>query len=191
VTTDFESISRSVARAGLPRMRNVNAVVQRWEILALLLVSSLLQILLANYLVQALYVDVPLILVLYVAWYSKPGRAAAAGTLFGLAQDAIRRTTFLGVNGLSKTLVGFAASYLSRTLRLEDLFSRAIMMVVVSLVDSGIVYSMMLLFQQPISDDYWLTGLVKAGVTGLVGGIGSRLYDRFKFPRKDFRRVNA
>ena len=172
-------------------MRSVSALVQRWEILALLLVSSVLQILLANYFAPALYLDLPLILVLYVAWYSKPGRAAAAGTLFGLVQDAIWLTSMLGVNGLSKTLIGFAASYLSRAVRLEDPFSRAVMMLVVSLVDSGIVYLLMLVFQQPISQEYWLTGLVKAVVTGVVGGIGSRLYDHFKFPRKDFRRVNA
>ena len=187
MTTEFGS----VARAGLPGMRSANAVVQRWEILALLVVSSVVQIVLANYFIHTLYLDLPLILVLYVAWYSNPSRAAAAGTAFGLVQDAIWLTTFLGVNGLSKTLVGFAASYLSRAVRLEDPFSRGIMILVVSLADSGIIYLLMLVFQQPISQEYWITGLVKAGVTGVAGGIGSRLYDHFKFPRKDFRRVDA
>jgi rod shape-determining protein MreD len=171
-------------------MRNLNAVVQRWEVVGLLVGSAVVQLLLANYFVRGLYLDLPLILVLYVACYSSPSRAALTGTVFGLIQDAIYGSS-LGLNGLSKTLIGFGGSYLSRVFRLEDALSRSILMLAVSLADGVIVYLMLLILEQPISHGFWFNALVRAAVTGGVGGIGSRLYDRFKFPRKDFRRVSA
>jgi rod shape-determining protein MreD len=171
-------------------MRNLNAVVQRWELLSLLLLSSGLQILLAYYLPVGLYLDTPLILVLYIGWYSKPARGAVAGSCFGLMQDAVYGT-FLGLNGLSKTLVGFSASFLSRFFRLEDALARIVLMAVVAAMDNVIVYLLLLLLEQPVSERFWLDTLIKATVTGVAGGIGSRFYDHFKFPRKDFRRVQG
>jgi rod shape-determining protein MreD len=171
-------------------MRNLNAVIQRWEVLSLLLLSSALQILWAYYLPVALYLDIPLVLVLYIGWYSKPARGALAGTFFGVVQDAVYGT-FLGLNGLSKTLVGFTASFLSRLFRLEDAFARMILIAAVAAMDNTIVYLLFRLLEQPVSERFWLDTLIKAAVTGVVGGIGSRFYDHFKFPRKDFRRVQG
>ncbi|RPJ54584.1 MAG: rod shape-determining protein MreD [Acidobacteria bacterium] len=169
-------------------MRKLNAVVHKWEVGLLLLLCSGLQVLCAHYFRVALYLDLTLILVLYVGWYSGPSAGAATGTAFGLVQDAIYRT-FLGLNGLSKTVAGFAASLLSRAFRLEDLFSRIILITAVSALDSGLVYLMLLLLEQNIGQRFWLDSLIKALVTGIAGGIGSRFYDHFKFPKKDFRRV--
>lgn len=171
-------------------MRKRNAVVHKWEVSLLLLVSSGLQILCAHYFRVALYLDLSLLLVLYVGWYSGPAGGAAAGTAFGLVQDAVYRT-FLGLNGLSKTIVGFAASLLSKVFRLEDLFSRMLLIVVVSVLDSAVLYVLKLLLEQDLAPRFWTDCLMKALVTGVAGGIGSRFYDHFKFPKKDFRRVRA
>lgn len=171
-------------------MRNLQSVVQRWEVLVLLAASSGVQLVCAHYLPVALYVDLPLILVLYIGWYSSPARGAMAGTVFGLAQDAIYGA-FLGLNGLSKTLAGFAASFVSKMLRLEDGASRSFLIGGLSAFDSGVVFFLMMLLRQPVSQDFWMDSLLKAILTGVAGGIGSRFYDRFKFPRKDFRRVGA
>jgi len=171
-------------------MRKLNVVVHKWEVGLLLLVSSGLQTLCAHYFRVALYLDLSLILVLYVGWYSGPAAGAASGTAFGLVQDAIYRT-FLGLNGLSKTIAGFAASLLSKVFRLDDLFSRIAVIMVVSALDSAVLYLMLLLLEQDIGQRFWLDALIKALVTGVAGGIGSRFYDHFKFPKKDFRRVGA
>lgn len=175
---------------GFQRMRKLNVVVHKWEFGLLLLVCSGLQILCAHYFRVALYLDLSLILVLYVGWYSGPAAGAATGTAFGLVQDAIYRT-FLGLNGLSKTIAGFAASLLSRAFRLEDLFSRIVVILTVSALDSAVFYGMLLLLEQDTGPRFWLDSLIKAVVTGVAGGIGSRFYDHFKFPKKDFRRVGA
>jgi cell shape-determining protein MreD len=95
------------------------------------------------------------------------------------------------LNGLSKTIAGFAASLLSRVFRLEDLFSRVILIMAVSALDSAVVYLMLVLLEQNAGQRFWLDSLIKAVVTGVAGGIGSRFYDHFKFPKKDFRRVGA
>jgi rod shape-determining protein MreD len=171
-------------------MRKLNVVVHKSEISLLLLFSSAVQILCAHYFRIALYLDLSLILVLYVGWYSGPAGGAAAGTVFGLVQDAIYRT-LLGLNGLSKTIAGFAASLLSRVFRLEDLVGRIIVIMAVSVLDSAVLYLMLILFEQNTGERFWLDSLIKAAVTGAAGGIGSRFYDHFKFPKKDFRRVGT
>jgi len=175
---------------GFHRMRKLNVVVHKWEIGFLLLLSSALQILCAHYFRVALYLDLSLILVLYVGWYSGPAAGAVTGTVFGLVQDAIYGT-LLGLNGLSKTIAGFAASLLSKVFRLEDLIGRIVLIMVMSALDSGVLYLMLILLEQNTGQRFWLDSLIKAVVTGVAGGIGSRFYDHFKFPKKDFRRVGA
>lgn len=175
---------------GFHKMRKHNGVVHRWETGLLLLLSSGLQILCAHYFRVALYLDLSLLLVLYVGWHSSPAKGAATGTAFGLVQDAIYRT-FLGMNGLGKTIAGFAASLLSRVVRTEDLVSRMVLIMAVSALDSGVLYLMLRLLEQDIGPRFWLDTLIKALVTGIAGGIGSRFYDYFKFPKKDFRGVGA
>lgn len=175
---------------GFQRMRKLNAVVHKWEVAILLLLVSGVQVLCAHYFRVALYLDLSLILVLYVGWYAGPATGAVTGTAFGLVQDAIYRT-FLGLNGLSKTVAGFVASLLSRVFRLEDVFSRIILIMLISALDSALLYLMLVLLEQNISQRYWSDSLIKALVTGIAGGIGSRFYDHFKFPKKDFRRVGA
>jgi rod shape-determining protein MreD len=171
-------------------MRKLNAVVHKWEVGLLLLLSSGLQILCAHYFKVALYLDLSLLLVLYVGWHSSPSAGAVTGTGFGLVQDAVYRT-LLGLNGLTKTIAGFAASLLSRVVRTEDLFSRIILIIVISALDSAVLYLMLRLLEQAIGPRFWLDALIKALVTGIAGGIGSRFYDYFKFPKKDFRGVGA
>jgi len=171
-------------------MRKLNAVVHKWEVSLLLLLSSGIQILCSHYFPVALYLDLSLILVLYIGWHTGPAAGAVTGTAFGIVQDAIYRS-FLGLNGLSKTIAGFAASLLSRVVRLEDLFSRIVLIMAVSALDSSVLYLMLRLLEQEIGHKFWLDTLIKALVTGVAGGIGSRFYDHFKFPKKDFRRVGA
>lgn len=171
-------------------MRKLNGVVQKWEVGVLLLLSSCVQVLCARYFPVALYLDLSLLIVLYIGWYSSPARGAATGTVFGLVQDAVCRT-FLGLNGLTKTIIGFAASLLSKVFRLEDVLSRIILIAAVSALDSVVLYLMLRLLEQQVGPRFWIDTLIKALVTGAAGGIGSRFYDHFKFPKKDFRGVGA
>ena len=173
---------------GFLRMQKLSGVVHKREVMLLLLCSAAVEILCAQYFPPALYLDLSLILVIYIGWYSSPSTAALNGTIFGLVQDAIYRT-FLGLNGLTKTITGFTASLLSRILQFNDAGSRSVLILTLSLLDSAVMYLLLLLLEQPIDEGFWTDSLTRALVTGVAGGIGSRVYDRFKFPRKDFRRV--
>ena len=88
--------------------------------------TAVAEIVFANYLPAALYLDVSLVLALYIGWNSSPAKGAISGFSFGLLQDAISGI-YLGLNGLSKTLMGFGGAYLSKWLLLEGLLARCVL----------------------------------------------------------------
>lgn len=165
----------------------MNAVIRNLEVVLLLVATAVAQIVFANYFPQALYLDLPLLFALYIGWHGSPAKGALCGTAFGWLQDAISGT-YLGLNGLSKTLIGFGGSYLSKWLVLEGFWARCIVIGVLSLVDNSVVAGMGVLLGQPIVQKVWLWILVEVSVTGLLGGGIFQIYDRLKFPPKDFRR---
>jgi rod shape-determining protein MreD len=168
--------------------KDLNASIRNWEVLILFLAAAVTGVVFANHLPAALYLDLHLILVLYVGWYSPPAKGAFCGFSFGLLQDAVSGL-FLGINGLSKTLLGYYAGYLSRLIRVDNFFGRLLLICALSLLDSGVVYCMLSMLGQAVRDVFWIDALVKSVVTGMAGAFGSRFYDRFKFPEKDFRRL--
>jgi rod shape-determining protein MreD len=166
----------------------LQSIVRRSELLTLLLVCPAVQLLLSNYFPLGLYLDLPLAFTLYVGWYSSPSRGAWSGTAFGLIQDAISGT-YLGLNGLSKTLIGFCAPYLNKALRLEGAASRGALIAVLAAADGLLVSGLLLVIGQPLKGRIWVDMLIKAVATGAAAGLGSRVYEHFKFPRKDLRRT--
>lgn len=172
------------------KIRGVNAVVRRWEIVILLVGCFVLQLLFAFYFPLALFLDLSLIVVLYIGWYSGPTRGMMAGLAFGLAQD-LAYGQLLGLNGLSKTVIGYLASFVSKMFRFDLLIGRFAVMAACAVLDGAIHYVTLLVLAQPITSRYWTGVLIEAGVTAVVGAVGSRFYDRYKFPRKDFRKVGV
>jgi rod shape-determining protein MreD len=168
--------------------KDLNAVVRSWEVLVLFLAAAASGLVFANHLPHALYLDLHLIFVLYIGWYSPPAKGALCGFSFGLLQDAASGL-FLGINGVSKTLLGYYAGYLSRLIRVENFFGRLFLLCALSLLDSGVVYCMLSVLGQAVREAFWIDALARSVVTGMAGAFGSRLYDRFKFPDKDFRRL--
>ena len=166
----------------------MNAAVRNPEIVALLALTAVDEIVLANYFPEFLYLDLPLAFTLYIGWYSSPPKGALSGVAFGWLQDAVSGT-FLGLNGLSKTLLGFGGSYLSKWLVLEGFVARCVLIGVLSAVDNAVVVGMGALLGQPIQQGVWLRVLVEVPITGVCGGSVFHFYDRVKFPEKDFRRL--
>jgi rod shape-determining protein MreD len=166
----------------------LNGVITVREILWLLAATAVVQSVFANYLPSGLYVDFPLVFALYIGWYSPPVRGAIAGTAFGWMQDAIVGI-FLGMNGMSKTLIGFGGSYLSKLLVLESFLARCFLISILSLLNNLFILGLGLMVGQTIGRGVWLRTLIQVPATGLVGGIVFVLYDRIKFPEKDFRQL--
>lgn len=166
----------------------MSTIIRKSEVLVLLAAITGIQIVFANHLPAALYLDLPLIAVLYIGWYSSPFKSASCGILFGLLQDTISGIE-LGFNGLSKTIVGFSACYLKNWVMLEGFWARLVLIGLLSLLDGAIVYAMFDLLERPAMQATWSDVVIKATSTGVAGAIFFRVYDRIKFPPKDFRHI--
>lgn len=164
------------------------ATIRRFEVLILLGGTTALELVLARIAPTSLIVDLPLILVVYVGWYSTPVKAATVGAAFGLLQDVVLGLT-LGINGISKTLIGFCSSGFKKWVVPEGYWLRGLVLIGLSLLDRAIVYGLLHLIQQPLRPDYYQDILIGVGITGAVGGIVFQIYDRIKFPPKDFRHI--
>ena len=158
------------------------------EVFILLSAAAVVQILFSNYLLRAPYLDFFLIAVVYIGWHSSPLKASLCGILFGLTQDILLRIP-MGFYGLSKTIVGFSASYLSNWVTLEGILSRVMLIGLFSLLDSAILYSMFHVLRQPSMHMLELDAVIKVPITAIGGEIFFRVYDRIKFPPKDFRHI--
>ena len=158
------------------------------QVLIFLAVTAATQILFNSYLPEALYLDLPLVVVLCIGWHSPPVKAATCGIVFGLMQDTISGIA-LGFNGLSKTILGFGASYLGSWITLEGISSRLLLIGLLSLLDGAIVYSMFHILQQPSTHTLWPDAVITVPVTAIGGELFFRTYDRIKSPPKDFRHI--
>ncbi|MDA2934489.1 rod shape-determining protein MreD [Acidobacteria bacterium AH-259-D05] len=166
----------------------MNEIIRNSEVVLLLAITAVVESLFANYFPVALYLDLPLVFALYIGWYSSPARGAVCGIGFGWLQDAISGI-YLGLNGLTKTLMGFGAAYLRKWLIMEGLLARSVLIGLLSLLDDTIVVGIRALLGQTIQQETWVRILIQMPVTGLAGGLFFFIYDRFKFPEKDFRQL--
>ncbi len=156
--------------------------------IVLFLLCSLVEVLEGEVLPPALHVHCLFIAVFYLAWYTTPLKGALAGSLLGLVEDYLFGF-YLGLNGLSKTLIGFLVPYLSRWTSAE-LGSLILLLIAgIALLDRGIVYGMLYLLTQRGPETSILAILSSAFVTGLAGEVFFRLYDEFRFPPSNFRRL--
>lgn len=160
------------------------------EALFLLAAATLVQVICSIYLPWGLLIDLPLIATLYVGSNTEPAAGALWGSAFGLMRDVTSLVPYWGLNGLTKTLFGFLAALLSRRVVLESLVARVGAIGIVALADRTMLSWMLDLVDQPWPDGDLQSMLPAAALTGLVGGVFSHLYDAYKSPEKDFRRVD-
>lgn len=171
-------------------MKNLNENIRKREIVVLLVIAVIFESVAINYIPSASYLDLPLVFALCIGWHSTPVRGVVCGTILGWFQDAIFGM-FLGINGSSKSLIGFVGSHLNKWLVLENFFARFLMVGVLSLLDSGVATGIAVILKQPLLPGFWVQALIKMPVTGVIGVIIFQVYDRIKFPRKDFRRLEG
>src|SRR6187399_1544254 len=88
-----------------------------------MIVAILLQWTLRNVAEPFVYIDFPLIIVVYAALQRNSIRALIFGTLSGLAIDSLSGG-LLGANGFSKTVIAFAISEIARRVYLDNLLLR-------------------------------------------------------------------
>jgi rod shape-determining protein MreD len=104
------------------------------------LAALLLQMLLPRLNAHLAILDLPLIVVLF---FAISRRAAIAGTVtgatIGLLQDALSSTP-IGVNGMAKSLIGYAAASLGSQIDVDSNATRALLTFGFSLLQSVLIY---------------------------------------------------
>jgi rod shape-determining protein MreD len=141
------------------------------------LAALVMQTLLSRFLTHGrLGVDLVLVMVVYLGLTSGPVVGLFAGTLGGLAQDALS-TGIIGIGGLAKTIVGFIAGVIGTQFIVSAPIPRFIVFMGASLVQVGVVLALETLLElRPLARTWPLT-LVEAAGNGLVGVVMLQLSD--------------
>ena len=107
------------------------------KIVSITIVAVFVQLLLTKHLEYFYLLDIPLIAVVYFGTYKNRTESCIIGGIIGLIQDSISGLP-LGMNGFSKTLLGYVSAAASRRLVLERFGMLLGLMLVISLADSTI-----------------------------------------------------
>jgi rod shape-determining protein MreD len=104
------------------------------------LAAILLQVLLPRLFASLAILDLPLVVTLFFAVSRRsPIAGTATGAAIGLLQDVLTNQ-LIGVNGMAKAVIGYAASSLGSQIDVENLGTRALLSFGFSLVQSGLLY---------------------------------------------------
>lgn len=147
-----------------------------------LIIAILLQWSLRNVAEPLVFVDFPLIVVVYAALQRNSIRALFFGSFAGLAVDALSGG-LLGSNGFTKTLIAYAVSEIARRVYMDNLLLR-IPVIAGACLANGLVYYGMhrLLGQEPINQPMVTIAYTLIGTT-IAGTIIFLLLDSFSVDR--------
>ncbi len=114
-------------------------------------------------------VDLPLIVVIY---FAISRRSAVAGTLTGAALGLLQDTLsnqYIGVNGIAKSIVGYAAASIGLKVDVDNTITRAMLNFGFSLLQSAVLFTVqrVLLGSSQYRLD-WAHELLRAGVNTAV-----------------------
>ncbi len=117
----------------------------------------------------AAILDLPLIVVLY---FSISRRSAITGILagagIGLLQDTLSNQ-YIGVNGIAKSILGFAAASVGLQVDVDNLITRGLLNFGFCLLQSAILFGIQrVLLGSSVYQVRWLHELVRAGVNTAV-----------------------
>ena len=119
----------------------------------------------------AVALDLVLVVVVYIALTSGPVTGVLVGSLAGLIQDALPLGV-LGIGGLAKTIVGFAAGLLGTQFIITAPLPRFVIFVLATILHSAVfmgLYVLLDLRQFPTPYSAVLSQAVGNGFVGVVG----------------------
>jgi rod shape-determining protein MreD len=143
--------------------------------------AILLQVLLPRVLPRLAILDLPLIVTLFFAVSRRnPIAGTATGGIIGLLQDLLTSQP-IGVNGMAKSVIGYAAASLGSQIDVENTATRALMTFSFSLLQSLLLY----LIERRLLGIrafhlLWLHELIRAAVNTAVALPVFLLLDRWK-----------
>lgn len=147
---------------------------------AVVLLSLVLQAYLPVVFHAAVFLDLPLLVVIYWAISKRQAQSSSLlGALLGLAQDSLSHLA-LGVNGIAKTFIGYLDASLGGRLDADHSGIRWLVVFAGYILNRAILYGLeRFLLGTPVP---WRGGimLAAAAVNGLLAVILFRLLDRFR-----------
>jgi rod shape-determining protein MreD len=145
--------------------------------------AILLQVLLPRLLPALAILDLPLIVTLFFAISRRsPIAGTITGGTIGLLQDVLT-STYIGVNGMAKSVIGYAAASLGSRIDVDNPATRALLTFGFSLLQSALIY----LIERRLLGihglhELWLHELLRATVNTAVAVPVFLLLDRWKLP---------
>lgn len=143
--------------------------------------AILLQVLLPKALPALAIVDLPLIVTLFFAVSRRsPIAGTVTGGLIGLLQDVLT-SQYIGVNGMAKSVIGYAAASLGSQIDVENLATRAVLSFGFSLLQSVLLYLIERRLLGLVGFHLlWLHELLRAAANTVVAVPVFLLLDRWK-----------
>jgi rod shape-determining protein MreD len=140
-------------------------------------VAIALQMLLARYAVGGRWTfDLVLVGVLYAALQSGPTAGILAGTVGGLAQDALSGGT-IGVDGLAKTIVGFAAGIVGGQFVVNKTGPRLVLTAGATVVHRSLLWCLQALIDQRWSGVSWFAMLSEIVLNSLAAFLAFQMIE--------------
>jgi rod shape-determining protein MreD len=124
--------------------------------------------------------DLPLLVTIFFAVARRrPVPSLITGAMIGTVQDVLAGS-YIGLNGIAKTVVGFLASSLGVRIDVDNPGSRVIMAFAFSLLHRFIYWTIDLYLVRATEPWYWGRTLVSATANGLLAVVLFAALDRFK-----------
>jgi rod shape-determining protein MreD len=120
--------------------------------------------------------DLVLIAVVYVALTSGPITGLLAGTVAGLAQDALS-SGVLGIGGLAKTLVGYGAGVLGTQFIITAPLPRFVVFVLATIAHAAVFIGLYVVLDLRVFPDPYAAVLGQALGNGFVGVVLAQLIE--------------
>ena len=136
------------------------------------------------------YIDLPLILVVYVALQRNAVQSVIVGAVTGIATDAISNG-LLGANGFSKTLTAYLIAALATRVSLDNYLIRIFVLASAVLFDSTVYYLLHVILDQASQAAFVETVAWKLIATTVVGTLIFYVFDIFFSDRASQRRQFA
>lgn len=136
------------------------------------------------------YIDLPLILVVYVALLRNAVQSVAVGAITGIATDAMSNG-LLGANGFSKTLTAYLIAALATRVSLDNYLVRIFVLASAVLFDSTVYFFLHVILDQTPRAALVETVAWKLIATTVVGTFVFFLFDIFFSDRASQRRQFA
>ncbi len=143
-----------------------------------IIIAILLQWTLRNVAEPFVYIDFPLIVIVYAALQRNAIRAILFATISGVAVDALSGG-LLGANGFAKTLVAYIVSEIARRVYMDNLLLRIPVIAGASVVSSFIYFGLHWIFGQAPSGDMIVTAAYSLIATTIAGTLIFLIFQNF------------